>query len=199
MKFRTKPAISSQSALATDPSDSHKTQRRSARRYQGNRGAIPGRALLMTFLCGVVLSSAGVMLSGCGGGDSPESSPTEAGAPPAASPTGKEEELEGKLVSSFPNFAPLHPGEITKSKAVKRTTDGALKWTVKVQTDAPFDEVKNAIATSYSENGWEIVSAKENNMGAMSSELLMARGHGMTISIVYTKLDDIVQIAYGLN
>lgn len=153
----------------------------------------------MKVLSGLILSSVVVMLSGCGGGDSPNSPPTESSAPPAASTTGNEEELEGKLVSSFPDFAPIHPGKVTKSKAIKRTTDGALQWTVTVHADASFDEVKNAIATSYSQNGWEIVSTRENNMGAMSNELLMARGHGMTISIVYTKLNDIVQISYGLN
>lgn len=151
----------------------------------------------------IILGATVIMLAGCGGGASENATSGDAASTEASAPTsgitGDEEELEGALVSSFPDFAPLHPGNITKSKAVKRTTDGELQWSVRMETDSPFDDVKSAIATAYSQDGWEIVSVKEQNMGAMSNEIVMARGHGMTMSIVYTQVNDIVQISYGLN
>lgn len=108
----------------------------------------------------------------------------------------QEEELEGELVSSFPDDVPLYPGEIVSSVAALSDVSQSPEWNVMMETADAFDVVDAAIRSDYTSNGWSI----SNEMDYLDGYLLMVRNGDYIVSITYAELGEVgITINYGVS
>lgn len=125
--------------------------------------------------------------------DAEATAPTESDEP---SESFEEEELDGTLVSSFPDAVPLYPSEVVNSLAAVSEVTERPEWNVLLTTGDAFEEVDAAIRSDYTSNGWNIRS----EMDYMGGFLLVAGKDEYTVSITYHELSETeIHINYGVS
>lgn len=110
----------------------------------------------------------------------------------------KEEKLEGKLVSSFPDDqVPLYPGTIESSLAKMDSLGERAEWNVAVVTTDSIEEVDVAIREAYEEGNWSIATDSKTGLGGT---MLIARSNKHTATITYDDMgDEGILINYGVS
>lgn len=108
----------------------------------------------------------------------------------------QEEELEGALVSSFPDDVPLYPGDVVSSIAALSEVTEQPEWNATMTTGDPFDAVDSAIRSDYTSDGWQIRS----EMDHLGGYLLVAGKDNYTVSITYNDMQGPgITINYGVS
>lgn len=105
-----------------------------------------------------------------------------------------EEELEGRLVSSFPADVPLYDGEVLSSLAVLSESADRPEWNATIGTGDAIDAVDASIRDAYSTGGWEIRTDMKLGAGAQ----LIAHSAAYIVSITYMDSGG-VTINYGVS